>query len=164
MAVKGLDFLKSAERWQRYGETYHDEARSYYAELNRTALTIATFFLGFMGIFIQIGDVKAEPDCNKLVLILGFISLTTSVVFGILVFKMMNEFLNRSGDYYEQLSENLHLWMVRSGKNYGQTYPKEIYKGIKLTIKGSNILSNIQLVSLGLGFVFVSIYFFLRIV
>ena len=43
MAVKGLDFLKSAERWQRYGETYHDEARSYYAELNRTALTIATF-------------------------------------------------------------------------------------------------------------------------
>jgi hypothetical protein len=64
MAVKGLDFLKSAERWQRYGETYHDEARSYYAELNRTALTSATFLLGFIGIFIYVGDVKTEPDCN----------------------------------------------------------------------------------------------------
>jgi len=164
MAVKGLDFLKSAERWQRYGETYHDEARSYYAELNRTALTIATFLLGFIGIFIQLGDVKTEADCNRLILILGFISLTTSVVFGVLVFKMMNEFLNRSGDYYEQLSENLHLWMVRSGKNYGQKYPKEIYKGIKLTIKGSNTLSNIQLISLGLGFVFVATYFFLQVI
>ena len=164
MAVKGLDFLKSAERWQRYGETYHDEARSYYAELNRTALTIATFLLGFIGIFIQVGDVKTEPDCNKLILIFGFVSLTLSVVFGLLVFKMMNEFLNRSGDYYEQLSENLHLWMVRTGKSYDQGYPKEIYKGIKLIIKGNNALSNAQLISLGLGFVFVAIYFFLRIV
>ena len=164
MAVKGLDFLKSAERWQRYGETYHDEARSYYAELNRTALTISTFLLGFIGIFIQVGDVKTEPDCNKLILIFGFVSLTLSVVFGLLVFKMMNEFLNRSGDYYEQLSENLHLWMVRTGKNYDQEYPKEIYKGIKLIIKGSNALSNVQLIFLGLGFVFVAMYFFLRIV
>lgn len=164
MAVKGLDFLKSAERWQRYGETYHDEARSYYTELNRTALTIATFLLGFIGIFIQVGEVKTEPDCNKLILILGFISLTLSVVFGLLVFKMMNEFLNRSGDYYEQLSENLHLWMVRTGKNYDQEYPKEIYKGIDVTIKGSNRLSNAQLVLLGVGFICVAAYFLLRVV
>lgn len=164
MAVKGLDFLKSAERWQRYGETYHGEARSYYAELNRTALTIATFLLGFIGIFIQVGEVKIEPDYNKLILILGFVSLTLSVVFGLLVFKMMNEFLNRSGDYYEQLSENLHLWMVRTGKNYDQEYPKEIYKGIDVTIKGSNRLSNAQLVLLGVGFICVAAYFLLRVV
>lgn len=164
MAVRGLDFLKSAERWQRYGDTYHDEARSYYTELNRTSLTVATFLLGFIGIFIQIGDVKTEPDSNKLILIFGFISLTLSVISGLLVFKMLNEFLNRSGDYYEQLSQNLHLWMVRAGKNYGPEYPREIYKGIKLTIKGNNTLSYVQLISLGMGFVFVAIYFFLQIV
>lgn len=164
MAVKGFDFIKSAERWQRYGETYHDEARSYYAELNKTALTIATFLLGFMGIFIQIGDVKVEPDCNKLILIFGFILLALSVVLGLLVFKMMNEFLNYSGDYYEQLSENLHLWMVKTGKNYGLEYPKEIYKGINLTTKSSNALSIFQLIFLGLGFVLVTIYFLLKII
>lgn len=60
MAVKGLDFLKSAERWQRYGETYHDEARSYYAELNRTALTIATFRI------CVCGDVFLSSDCLRL--------------------------------------------------------------------------------------------------
>jgi|GEM_PF-7026957 len=164
MAVKGLDFLKSAERWQRFGETYHDEARSYYAELNRTALTIATFLLGFIGIFIQIGDIKTEPNFNKLILIFGFVSLALSVVLGLLVFKMMNEFLNHSGDYYEQLSKNLHLWMVRTGKNYDQKYPKEIYKEMEITIKGSNKLSNTQLVLLGVGFICVAFYFLLRVV
>lgn len=164
MAIKGLDFLKSAERWQRYGETYHDEARSYYAELNRTALTIATFLLGFIGIFIQIGDIKTEPNYSKLILIFGFVSLTLSVVFGLFVFKMMNEFLNRSGDYYEQLSENLNLWIVRTGRDCDQKYPKEIYKGIEITIKGSNKLSNIQLILLAVGFICVAVHFLLSVV
>lgn len=164
MGVKGLDFLKSAERWQRYGETYHDEARVYYAELNKTALTIGTFLLGFIGIFIQLGDVKAEPLLNKLLLAGGFLTLTASVVLGLFVFKMMNEFLNRSGDYYEQLSENLNLWMVKNNENYGQEYPEEIYKGIKLQVQGDNKLSNTQLILLGIGFICVAAYFFLRLI
>jgi len=164
MGVKGFDYLKSAERWQRYGENYHDEGRVYYAELNKIALTIGTFLLGFMGIFIQIGDVKAEPFYNKLLLGSGFISLTASIVLGLFLFRMMNEFLNRSGDYYEQLSENLHLWMVKNNKNYGQKYPKEIYKGIELKIQASNKLSTAQLLLLGAGFVCVVIYFFLHLI
>ncbi|NCO98391.1 hypothetical protein GW864_04480 [bacterium] len=163
MAVKGLDYLKSAERWQRYGENYHDEARVYYAELNKTALTIGTFLLGFIGIFIQIGDVKTEPLFNKLLLGSGFIFSTISIILGFFLFIMMNKFLNRSGDYYEQLSENLHLWMVKNKINYGQEYPKEIWRGFKLTIQTGDKLSYAQLSFLGLAFAGVAGYFFLHL-
>lgn len=164
MAVKGLNYQKSAERWRRYGENYHDEARIYYAELNKTALTIGTFLIGFVGIFIQIGNVQVESLLNKILLGGGFIFLTVSVILGIFIFKMMNQFLNDSGDYYEKLSENMNLWMLKNGKNCGQKYPDEIYQEIELKNQANNQLSIIQLSLLGIGFVCVSVYFILLLI
>lgn len=163
MGVKGLDYLKTAERWRRYGKDYHDESRTYYAESNKTTLTIGTFLLGFIGILLQIGNLEAEPLYNKLFLSLGFTSLIISTVLGLFLFRKINEFLNDAGDYYEKLSENLHLWMLKHKRESGVEYPKEIYQGLKLKIESDNRLWNAQLVFLGTGFVSVALYFFLHL-
>ena len=71
----------------------------------------------------------------------------------------MNEFLNKAGDYYEKLSENLFLWMFKNKSEYGDEYPKEIYKGIKLEPELRNVLSDIQLGSIIIAFITITIYF-----
>ena len=163
MIVKGLDYIRTARRWQRWGHKYHNEATKYYAESNKTALTIGTFLLGFIGIFLQIGNIKIESFCNKYFLSVGFVSLMISTLLGLFLFREMNGFLNKAGDYYEKISGNLYRWILKHKKAYGAEYPKEIYKGAKLTIQSDNKLWSAQLISLGIGFIGVTIYFFLRL-
>lgn len=157
-----IDYIKSAERWQRYGEHYHDEGVTYYAELNRAVLTISTFLLGFIGIFLQIGNIEEEAICGKLLIATGFFSLVISIIFGLCLFRYMNDFLNKAGDYYEQLSSNLYEWMFNN-KESGPSYPEEIYKGLKLEIQGNNRLSNFQLLFFCVGLIAVTVYFIFRL-
>lgn len=161
MAVKGLDYLKSAERWQRYGEHYIDEARKTYMEQAKATLTLATFLLGFIGIFLQIGNVGQENICQKLFLSASFVFLTISVALGIVMFIKINTFLNKAGTYYEKLSENLHLWMIKNKQASGQEYPKSIFKGIELDNEMNSKISHAQLIFLGMGYLSVAVYFYL---
>ena len=71
----------------------------------------------------------------------------------------MNEFLNKAGSYYERLSENLFLWMFRNKKEYGDEYPKEIYKGLELEPELKTILSDVQLGAIIVAFFTVTIFF-----
>jgi hypothetical protein len=163
MAIKGLGYIKSAERWQGYGETYHDEARTYYVELNKACLTIATFLIGFIGIFLQISPINTIPLFNKILLTIAFVCPVVSIVFGVLLFFQVNKFLNRAGDYYEKLSERLHLWMIKHKQETGDEYPKEVFQGLTLKEGVNATLSYIQLTFLALGFLSISFYFILRI-
>lgn len=163
MAVRGLGYVKSAERWQRYGETYHDEARTYYTEINKTCLTIATFLIGFIGIFLQIGSVNTSPLFNKILLTVAFVFPVISIAVGVYLFFQANKFLNHAGDYYEILSERLHLWIIKNKQEAGDEYPSEIYKGIALKEGMNATLSYIQLIFLAIGFVSIASYFILSI-
>lgn len=163
MAVKGLGYIKSAERWQRYGETYHDEARTYYVELNKSCLTIATFLIGFIGVFLQLNPVTTESVFNKILLTVAFVCPTISIAFGIMLFFQVNKFLNRAGDYYETLSERLHLWIIKHKQETGENYPEEVFQGLKLKEGANATLSYVQLAFLTLGFLSICLYFVLHI-
>jgi len=164
MSNELLDYGESAKRWQNYGVTYLNEARSYFSEVNRTVLTIGTFLLGFIGIFIQVGDMGSESDLNKFLLIASFISITLSIVLGVWIFVKMNIFLNRSGSHYERLSERLSMWMIKNNRNSGKKYPKEIFKGKRLVRQPSNNVQYLQFSFLSLGFIFIAIYFIFHVV
>lgn len=163
MTINVLGYTKSAERWQKYGETYRNEARTYYVELNKSCLTIATFLIGFVGVFLQLNHVAYEPIFHRLLLTVAFICPTISIAFGIIMFFQANKFLNRAGNYYEQLSENMHLWILETGNNCGKEYPKEIFQGLKLEEKASALLSYAQLTFLATGFLGICLYFILQI-
>lgn len=154
-----LNFSKTAERWQRYGEDYLSEARSYFLEINKTVLTVSTFLLGFIGIFIQIGDLKTATLLSKLLITGGFVFSVFSTIITLYVVVSMNCFLNKSGDDYQQLSENLANWMLKNNKSIGSKYPKEIYKGIKMKYQADIFLSKFQFPVLGLGFICIAVYF-----
>ncbi|MFA5770653.1 MAG: hypothetical protein WC894_04140 [Patescibacteria group bacterium] len=154
-----MDYIKSAERWQEYGKNYHKDGSIYYAEGNKTALTITTFLIGFIGVFLQLGNVFNGPLLGKILISISLISALISAVSGLLLFRRMNEFLNKAGSYYEKLSENLFLWMFRNKKEYGDEYPKEIYKGLELEPELKTILSDIQLGAIIVAFFTVTIFF-----
>lgn len=147
-----LDFAKTSERWQEWGKYYHDKAEKYYLEIDKTALAIATFLLGFIGIFLQVSDPTCLKINQKILLGSGFIFISISVIFGIIQLMSLNKFLNNAGDYYEELSERLIAWMQKNGRKSGVKYPKEIYKGLKLQINSDNKTSYLQLYSLIGGF------------
>ncbi len=157
-----LDYIKSAERWQRYGETYHDEARVYYSDINKACLTIATFLIGFIGVFLQLKPINTDLLINKIIILIAFISLVASIGFGIYLIYRSNKFLNRAGDYYETLSERLHLWISSHNQHTGMEYPKEIYKGITLNEGLNATLSYVQIGFLAFGFLCIFFYLFLR--
>lgn len=163
MATLGLDFNKTAERWRRLSEDYLEEARAYFSDVNKSALTVGTFLLGFMGVFIQLGDIQTSPLHERVVLAVAFILTTGSLLLGLWVFRKSNQFLNRSGRNYEKMSERLSDWMLRNGRGSDPKYPDEIYKGLDLTTDSGGALSNSQLLSLGLGFCVLVAYFFLRV-
>ncbi len=163
MSIKGLSYVKSAERWQRYGEEYHQEARQYYGEVNKTALTLATFLLGFIGVFLQLHKDVPVPTFEKTLLIISFIALIISVIAGLRIFIMMNEFLNKSGDYYEELSENLHEWMLKNLQDYGPEYPTDIYTHDEVEYQAGNTASYVQLGTLAAGFVSIAVYFLITV-
>lgn len=163
MAVKGLGYIKSAERWQRYGEAYHDEARSYYAEINKACLTIATFLIGFIGIFLQIGSINTSSLLNKLLITIAFVCPVISISFGIYLFYEVNKFMNRAGDYYEKLSDRFHSWILEHKQETGDEYPSEIFKGLTLKEGMNAKLSYVQLILLGVGFLSIALYFILSI-
>jgi len=96
MSVKGIDYIKSAERWQEYGKNYHKDGSIYYAEGNKTALTITTFLIGFIGIFLQLGNVFNGPLLGKILISISLISALISAISGLLLFRRMNEFLNKA--------------------------------------------------------------------
>ena len=158
MTVKGIDYVKSAERWQEYGRNYHREGVVYYAEGNKTALAIATILIGFIGVSLQFGDLLHGPLYRKILIFIAFISSLVTAITGLLLFTKMNEFLNKAGDYYERLSENLFHWMFKNKTNYGDKYPKEIYKGINLEVTMNNIFSHVQTGSVIVAFICITIY------
>lgn len=163
MSVKGIGYIKSAERWQEYGKNYHKEGSIYYAEGNKTALTITAFLIGFIGVFLQLGNVLNGSMLGKILIFISLISALTSAITGLL-FRKMNEFLNKAGTYYEKLSENLFLWMFRNKKEYGDQYPKEIYKGIELEPELKTTLSDIQLGSIIVAFFTITIFFYINFI
>jgi hypothetical protein len=153
-----LDYIKTSDRWQKWGKYYHDKAEKYYLEVSKSALTIATFLLGFVGIFFQINNPVCMSWYEKTLLGLSFILISTSAIVGIFIFMGLNKFLNNAGDYYEELSERLVNQMLKNNKKNGAKYPKEIYKGLKLNIAASNNLSYVQLFTLIGGYVCITIY------
>ncbi len=163
MAVRGVGFIKSAERWQRYGEAYHDEARAHYVELNKACLTISTFLIGFIGVFLQLGSINTAPLFNKILLVIAFVCPIISIIFGVLLFFQINKLLNSAGDYYEKLSERLHIWIIQHKQETAEDYPKEIFQGLTLKEGENGTLSYIQLTFLALGVLSISLYFILRI-
>lgn len=158
MSVK-LSYQKSAERWQRYSEEYFNEARQYYLETNKTILNISTFLLGFIGIFIQIGNFETSLFLGKLLITAGFIFSTFSVLITLYIIRSMNCFLNKSGENYQQLSENMINWMLENNNSIGSEYPKKIYDGVNIQYKFNHVVSKFQLPTLGLGFICVAAYF-----
>lgn len=155
------DYIKSANRWQIWGKNYHDKAGKYYLETSKGSLTIATFLLSFIGVFLEVNKTGIISCIDKALLGAGFILLTCSVVLGIYSLTELNKFLNHAGDYYESLSENLNRWMLKKHKTKGKTYPKEIFKGLKFERESGNKLAYLQLYTLGAGFLCIATYFFL---
>lgn len=131
---------------------------SYYAEGNKTALSIAAILVGFIGVSLQFEKLINGSLYMKVLIFIAFISSLTSAVTGLLLFTKMNEFLNKAGDYYEKLSENLFDWIFRNKMNYGDEYPKEIYRGTNLEVTMDNVLSHVQIGSIIIAFVCIAIY------
>lgn len=159
MAIKGIGYAKAAERWQEYGRNYHKDASMYFAEGIKTALTITTFLVGFIGVILQMGNVINGPLCGKILISISLVSSLISAISGLLLFRKINEFLNEAGDYYEKLSANLFQWIFKNKKDYGDEYPKEIYRGINLKLALNHVLSDIQLGSIIVAFISITIYF-----
>ena len=155
-----LDFVKSAERWQRYGEEYHNKAGDYLIELNRALLTVNIFLLGFVGIFLQLDNSCIDVNFKRIVLSIAFISLMVSITLGLIIFIKINRLLNRAGDYYEELCDRLFTYVLRENVNSGDQYPKEIYKNLKLENKFDNKTLIFELIFLGLGFSSIIFYLF----
>lgn len=155
-----LDFVKSAKRWQRYEKEYYDKAGNYFIELNKSLLTINTFFLGFIGIFLQIKNDSLDINFKKIVLGIAIFCLFISICIGIIYFIKINCFLNNAGDYYEKLSSRLFNYILKKNINYGDQYPKEIYKNIKLNGEVNHWFLIFELIFLGLGFSSIIFYLF----
>lgn len=163
MGIKGIGYAKAAERWQEYGRNYHKDASIYYAEGIKTALTITTFLVGFIGVILQMGNVINGPLYGKILISISLVSSLISAISGLLLFRKINEFLNGAGDYYEKLSANLFQWIFKNKKDYGDEYPKEIYRGINLKLALNHVLSDIQLGSIIVAFISITIYFIIII-
>lgn len=161
MTVKGIDYVKSAERWQEYGRDYHKDASIYYAEGIKALLTVATFLVGFIGVILQLGNLLNGPMYGKILIAISLISSLISAISGILLLRKTNEFFNKAGDYYEKLSESLFIWLFKNKTEFGNEYPKEIYTGNQLKPELKNILSDIQLGSIIIAFISIIVYFFI---
>jgi hypothetical protein len=159
MNVTGLNFVKMADRWKKYGVSYQNEARRYWLEINKTCLTISIFVLGFVGIFLQIGDISNEPSLNKILIGVGFITQIISIGFGITTVIKMNHFINTAADYYEMLSEKLNKWMLINRKGSGSVEPSEVLENMQLPIWNNNWLTIVQIVTLAIGLLSIFIYF-----
>lgn len=153
MTVRGIDYVKSAERWQEYGRNYHKDGSIYYAEGIKALLTVTTFLVGFVGVILQLGNVLNGSIQSKVLIMIVLIASLISAISGILLFRKMNEFLNNAGSYYERLSENLFQWIFKNPEVHGDEYPKEIYTGIQLKPELKNTLSDVQLGSIIVAFV-----------
>lgn len=119
-----LDFKASADRWKRYSYDYLLESRSLYYESLKTTMTIATFLIGFNVIWLQI-----DPNSSilvKAILTLSTLSLTVSLLFGRKVLHRAVKFLNKSADAYENKSEALNTYMLKSKKSTGGSYPSQV--------------------------------------
>lgn len=160
MGKSSLSYIKSAERWQRYGEDYHEEARKSFAEVNKSALTVATLMFGFIGIFLQNPSVANQSLSLKMWISASVIFLLISLLSGIALLFASNTFLNLAGDYYEKLSERMHLWVVNHDIATGSDYPKEVFKGLALSFQMNNVLSWAQLIFLVFSVICTLGYFF----
>lgn len=148
MSQQLLDYKKTAERWQRYGEEYHHEARTYLIEVSKIALTLASVLFGFLGVFLQAENIKISPVEVKIILSISLLLLATSILPGILLFIKTHRFLNRAGDYYETTSANLFKFMIDNNVRGGFEYPPEVNQNLTIEYHMKPTLLDIQLINL----------------
>lgn len=88
----------------KISEDYYKEAREQYiADANNT-LTVTTWLVGFLLIWVQI-TIDRITHTQKWLVVVTLVSLFLSILFSFLVRRRITEFLNDVGNYFEELAE-----------------------------------------------------------
>ncbi|MDO8487236.1 MAG: hypothetical protein Q7S45_03010 [Candidatus Curtissbacteria bacterium] len=151
MTVK-LDYIRTAERWQRYGEEYSKEGREHWSDFIKACLSVTTFLIGFNGIWLQIRKAPLT-DLDKALFFSAFIYLCLSLIFGLWAILEMNAFMNKMGRYYEEKSEALFKFMLDTSTDRGESYPNHLPKKNNKEFELIPWPFKYQLVCLGFGII-----------
>lgn len=156
-----LDFASSAKRWRANADGHYLQAATYYAEANKAVMTTSTFFIGLLGVFLQINnDISLVSTFEKSLLIMIFILFLLADILGLLIFRTMNSYMNDAGEHYEGMANSMTEWMRNNDTTSGKVIPPNFDKDVKPIGKYSNAMSNFQLLMFGLA-TFLTVYYFI---
>lgn len=155
------DFLKVEKNWRTLGEQYYVEARSYFAKVHATTLTISTSFIVLIGALMQFDETRNQPFFAKLLLISSFVCITLSAIMGVIVGIKTNSFLNKAAEHYKQNADILDQWMREKRIISGKELPELRNKAGEIRSEMNNTIDYIHFASLIIGVVLVVTYLIL---
>lgn len=153
MEMSFLDLGSTSSRWRRYSEEYLNEARLHFVEVVKSAITVATFIIGFNVIWLQLSKDNEANILTKVLFLSALLCMVVSIIFGIGTLLGANNFLNDVGDDYYDRAEKLNKHILATGSSHAREFPNDISSH---PVKGKYLPWHFwaELVFLGLGGLF----------